>query len=386
MIAILDRIELGEYLKTLDFQNIQQIETDYLQHMLLCGLYINPLSNKIIFKGGTALQKVYNLNRFSIDLDFTSPLMNAEIERIILESSKYLEMNGCKNTYKIEYAKTSISIIFKINGPLYRSTLNDNTIATLKLDISKREDIALKPLMQNIVPPYKDLRPYVVTHMHPNEIFAEKFRAIMTREKARDIYDFDFLISKKYDLLYSLMEKKMRIYENAQINYPNFLKKINLFKNDEWKIEINNIIYKYGNILQIPCLEDVIYRINEYFKTRLIFKVEFNCNNSIKISDGTEINGHFIAFNNNKNLLDRSISLRCIASSNLRFSPEFEYANAYLLLSIKDNKNTSNIKIDIETIANYYKLDKNQIISIKLVIKNNAAIPSLINIDAILET
>ena len=386
MIAILDRIELEEYLKTLDFQNAQQIETDYLQHMLIYGLYINPLSNKIIFKGDTALQKIYNLNRFSINLDFTGSLMDAEIEKIILESSKYLEMNGCKNTYKIEYEKDNTSITFKINGPIYRSTLNDNAIATLRLDISRREDIALKPLMQNVVPPYKDLRPYFIVHMHPNEILAEKFRAIMTREKARDIYDFDFLISKKYDLLYSIIEKKMHIYKNKQANYSDFLRKISLFSNDEWIREINNIVYKYGNILRIPRLEDVVYRINEYFKTHLIFKIEFNCNNSIKISNRTEINGHFITFNNNKNLLNNSISLKCIASSNLKFPSEWSYANAYFLLSIKNNKNTSNIKIATDSMTNYYKLDKNQIMSIKLVIKNSAAIPSFINIDAILET
>ena len=39
-----------------------------------------------VFKGGTALQKVYGLNRFSIDLDFTAKEDNNKIDfKILIE-------------------------------------------------------------------------------------------------------------------------------------------------------------------------------------------------------------------------------------------------------------------------------------------------------------
>ncbi|MEK6845352.1 MAG: nucleotidyl transferase AbiEii/AbiGii toxin family protein, partial [Nanoarchaeota archaeon] len=45
-------------------------ERDYLLEVILFALYTN-MKNELIFKGGTAMYKVYKLNRFSEDLDFT---------------------------------------------------------------------------------------------------------------------------------------------------------------------------------------------------------------------------------------------------------------------------------------------------------------------------
>ena len=49
---------------------IYQQEKDYFQYMILAAIYSKPDKN-IIFRGGTALQKAYGLNRFSEDLDFS---------------------------------------------------------------------------------------------------------------------------------------------------------------------------------------------------------------------------------------------------------------------------------------------------------------------------
>jgi len=45
------------------------IENDYLQHIALTCIY-SEFSNELVFKGDTALQKLYGLNRLSRDLDF----------------------------------------------------------------------------------------------------------------------------------------------------------------------------------------------------------------------------------------------------------------------------------------------------------------------------
>ena len=45
------------------------IEKDYLLEMVL--FLIKEHGKDLIFKGGTALYKLYSLNRFSEDLDFT---------------------------------------------------------------------------------------------------------------------------------------------------------------------------------------------------------------------------------------------------------------------------------------------------------------------------
>src|SRR3989344_2458817 len=45
-------------------------EKDYLQDLILFSVY-SIIGNELVFKGGTALYKIYKLNRFSEDLDFT---------------------------------------------------------------------------------------------------------------------------------------------------------------------------------------------------------------------------------------------------------------------------------------------------------------------------
>lgn len=67
---MIDRNELGEYARALKY-NIYQAEKDYVQHVFLAALY-SVSATEFVFKGGTALQKAYGLDRFSEDLDFTA--------------------------------------------------------------------------------------------------------------------------------------------------------------------------------------------------------------------------------------------------------------------------------------------------------------------------
>jgi predicted nucleotidyltransferase component of viral defense system len=82
---MLTKEELRTYEKTVGF-NLWQVEKDYLQHLVLLFLY-SRIKNEPVFKGGTALQKVFGLNRFSIDLDFSSTKNNSEkvFEKVVEE-------------------------------------------------------------------------------------------------------------------------------------------------------------------------------------------------------------------------------------------------------------------------------------------------------------
>ena len=212
---MLDRDELAR--ENYYFQNVQQAETDCLQQIILAWLYSSPMSNKPIFKGGTALQKIYSLNRFSTDLDFTTMLDLSDLEVLLKKANYYLSRNGVENTYTTKSNINGVEATFKAKGPVYKAAGNSHSIATIKLDVSTGENVLIEPKINVIVPQYSDLLPYVATHMDPDEILAEKFRGIMTRNKARDIYDFNFLLWKGYDLFYGLVERKMHIY-NKEIN------------------------------------------------------------------------------------------------------------------------------------------------------------------------
>ena len=55
--------------------------------------------------------------------------------------------------------------------------------------MSRRETVIRNPLAKEINPIYKDILPYIINVMDINEIIAEKIRAILTRDKVRDVYD-----------------------------------------------------------------------------------------------------------------------------------------------------------------------------------------------------
>lgn len=240
---MLTKEELKSYQKIVGF-NLWQVEKDYLQHLTLLFLY-QRIKRELVFKGGTALQKVFGLNRFSIDLDFTST--NNKTEEILKEVAKDITNFGFPSELgKVEVA-IGKTVRIKIKGPLYNGT--ERTITTLRLEISLRKDLIKKPIAKEIVPVYHDLRPYIVTVMDPEEILAEKIRAIIWRANARDLYDAWFLLRKNVKFDESLVNKKLSYY-NLKFEPKLFFKKIESLK-ERWEMELKplvNVLPPFENV------------------------------------------------------------------------------------------------------------------------------------------
>ncbi|MFW5946723.1 MAG: nucleotidyl transferase AbiEii/AbiGii toxin family protein, partial [Candidatus Natronoplasma sp.] len=64
-------------------------------------------------------------------------------------------------------------------------------------------EVLKDPIRKEIDPPYRDVLPYVIKIRDKDEIAAEKVRAILTRDKVRDVYD-----------LYKLIESDARLDKN----------------------------------------------------------------------------------------------------------------------------------------------------------------------------
>ncbi len=197
-----------EPMKSILGYNLGQVESDYLQHILL--LFLSRRAGSwLVFKGGTALQKAYGLNRFSDDLDFTSK--KEDLEDIAQGVKTDLVIFGLENELKINRRENvSEVIVYSIKGPLYDGT--PRSMAVQRVEVSLREKVILKEGIHEVVPVYPDLQPYLLTVMNPEEILAEKVRAIMTRNKARDVYDAWFLIKKKIPVNPELINKKLEYY------------------------------------------------------------------------------------------------------------------------------------------------------------------------------
>lgn len=209
---MLDRNELleytGEYTK-------YQVEKDYLQHIVLAQLYANTTS-ELVFKGGTALQKAYALNRFSEDLDFTFGMAKNSAEesptnelRRRIERGLQAVNNFYSASYTTELKRIAIVYKLKINGPLY---VKPQSAQTISIEISIRETELTRPDTILITPRYRDLAPYFATVMSIDEMFSEKIRAVLTRRKARDLYDIYFLLHKGAKMNVDYVNRKLEFY------------------------------------------------------------------------------------------------------------------------------------------------------------------------------
>lgn len=203
------RSELQKYCSKLNF-SLGQTEIDYLQHLFLSFLSEEP-EVTLIFKGGTALQKSYGLPRFSVDLDFTSTSKISSYA-LMKSISEKIEHFGYPN--QLGETKTlGETFILKINGPL--SSASPMSVAKLQIEISYRESLLLTPLLRKVSPSYRDLKLYTLKVMAEEEILAEKIRAIITRNKPRDVFDLHFLLSKSVNFNLDFVNRKLAYYQEV---------------------------------------------------------------------------------------------------------------------------------------------------------------------------
>ncbi len=228
------------------FSKEQMIKRE-IQLALLYEIFKN--NNQIIFKGGTALDLFYNSGRFSEDLDFD--LLNkdglSEIDEAIenfTNSGKYTIFNNWENErdlnnsfvrYYLKIASNEYDnvIDFVIDCSLDKPFLNPDSYI-----INYRDSIIKIPVMAI------------------QEIVAEKVSAILSRKKARDLYDLYYLVvvkDVKVNMKYVYMKCKKRFSAKKPEDYSFnlFEKKVKGLKNKWAELEplLNDYkLYNYDKV------------------------------------------------------------------------------------------------------------------------------------------
>ena len=213
---------LKEDLKNISkFLNLSLFQTQVIYYQ---SIVLQTLSKySLAFKGGTALWFCYGLSRFSEDLDFTLT-GDLKINKLLKEIIRDLTYFGASAEIKKIFNKNeSLTFRIDIDGLLYSGKLESKVY--LNVDISKRENAILELNSCRINLEYFKIPEFFVRTLSLEEIFAEKIRAIYTREKGRDLYDLYFLINKKVKFKESLVNEKLSFY-NVKFNKNNFLSKI----------------------------------------------------------------------------------------------------------------------------------------------------------------
>ena len=209
-----------DQLKTLSqkYQTTQlNIRREYTQHLFLSYFYQQPESNRIYFKGGTALKILYNSPRFSEDLDFSTTHSNKTlIEKMLHQAISSIEKEGVTPRI-IETKTTSGGYLSRLSFDLY-----DQSIEVL-LQISLREGKKkgeLLTIVNDFIPPYTTMA------LLREQMIAEKILALLSRMKPRDFYDLYFILRAN---LLPAKEKKVleKIYvmlDDVKINFDRELR------------------------------------------------------------------------------------------------------------------------------------------------------------------
>jgi len=206
----MDKELLLETGKKKGLRNIGIIEKDYFQDLILFHLYKN--TNALVFKGGTALYKLYHMPRFSEDLDFTL------IEEF--DTAGLIEKIAEKLDVRTEVKSMKDSQLFKLR---FKGMLTESN--TVRIDISIKNKVLKGFDVKGYVPEYIDINPFSLRVLKPDEMITEKVHSILAREKARDVYDLFFLLRiAKFDE--KLVNEKLKIFDMS-FSFNHFKKKIN---------------------------------------------------------------------------------------------------------------------------------------------------------------
>jgi len=211
-----------------------QQEKHYVQSLALTALAEYPL----VFKGGTYLWFFHGLERFSEDLDFTlTASMPPSLDKTV---SSALRMFGVENTTKVMTDNVrSLSFRISATGPLYTSDID---LCHVYVEISRREKILRQSVPLRLDSAAYQLPIKMLGGMALDEVAAEKIRAIMTRDKARDIYDLLFLVKNKGVVFDAKLAGEKLAWYGSVFSADSFVKKVEQRKRD-WKKELAPLVF-----------------------------------------------------------------------------------------------------------------------------------------------
>lgn len=185
--------------------NLYYAEKEYLQYIFLNS--ISRYADNFVFKGGTCLRIIFELERASEDLDFNTNLPIKEVKKIVRNCLKDFDLLNIDNEiYDEKISGGNYRAEIRFQGPLY--TGDNRTTNTIKIDFNKRKNVYKEARL--IKKLFSDVPPFTIVVMEKKEILAEKLRALCMRAEPRDLYDVWAIISLGESISRKLLYKKLR--------------------------------------------------------------------------------------------------------------------------------------------------------------------------------
>ena len=199
--------------------NLIYLEKDYFLTLLLFCL---KGIKGIMFKGGTALNKIYlDHKRLSEDLDFSCTRdiqsIKNEIETVLKDHRFFFPAISFDNMTE-DFARMMI----RYKGYYQRDS-------SLILDLNTKASVILEPSEMNVPHFYEQIPEFSITTLCQDELVAEKVRALITRNQPRDYFDVYMIISRNMTIDMDIVRRKTkeaheefsieRIFRNARKIY-----------------------------------------------------------------------------------------------------------------------------------------------------------------------
>ncbi|OGX37152.1 MAG: hypothetical protein A3D87_07380 [Omnitrophica WOR_2 bacterium RIFCSPHIGHO2_02_FULL_50_17] len=197
----------------------QNVVREYCQHLFLSYLYQNPGSEKLLFKGGTALRIILKSPRFSEDLDFRGiGVTHKEIEELFTNTLANIEKTGMP-VHVTEAAETTGGYLGIAVFEAYDMKIN------VQIEVSLRRGKAFKKTRALITSGY--IPAYTLVHLDLDDIILGKLDALLDRHKPRDFYDYFFLLSGDYPAARTKenLKKVLKLLQKENTNFQTELKK-----------------------------------------------------------------------------------------------------------------------------------------------------------------
>ena len=132
---------------------LENIIREYIQHLFLSSLYKIKGSEKLLFKGGTALKIIYGSPRFSEDLDFDGQNIYQPkvIDDLFIETISEIEKIGIEIGLE-EAKKTTGGYLGIISYRLY--DISKEMKFEISLRSGKKADYEMATIVSDYLPSY----------------------------------------------------------------------------------------------------------------------------------------------------------------------------------------------------------------------------------------
>jgi len=232
--------QLKELRGHISWKKDEMIEQDLIISRALIALYNNEhIRNTLVFRGGTALNKLYLKppQRYSEDIDFVQ-LKTAPIGPTLRAISQV--MDPWLTIHKTKITRRGVKIFYSFDNV-------QGVQSKLKIEINTREHFQVEPLQK--MPFFLQSSWFsgntTITVYSLEEMMATKLRVLYQRRKGRDLFDVWYVFSNKmvnYKKVIDIFRQYAQ-YNKETISSRGFLQNMKeKYENEDFRYDMDSLL------------------------------------------------------------------------------------------------------------------------------------------------